>query len=132
VKSGVDEAMGANRPPQGSFSGKLMQINQRPQLMFTVSPSDNQPDATGVGADHVEDIANSRFGTTLCSFQMTWAAEFSRQAKSGQATRMYNFYNCVGHHPGGDGGAFAEHGTVTIKDVTQNRCGNANEPAREA
>src|SRR5271167_2853684 len=71
------------------------------------------------------------FGTTLCSSQMTWAAEFSRQAKSGQATRIYNFYNCVGHHPGRDGGAFAEHGTVTIKDVTQNRCWNANEPARE-
>ncbi|MGB3581739.1 MAG: hypothetical protein WBA40_11595 [Roseiarcus sp.] len=52
--------------------------------------------------------------------------------KSGQASKIYNFFDCKRHSPGGDQGATAEHGAVTVKDVTQNRCGNPNEPAREA
>lgn len=57
---------------------------------------------------------------------------YDRQVKSGQASKIYNFFDCKRHSPGGDQGATAEHGAVTVKDVTQNRCGNPNEPAREA
>lgn len=70
-------------------------------------------------------------GAAICSFQLAQAAEHSVQARSGQPTHIWNFYNCQTHNRTGDGGSFVEHGTVSVRDVTQNRCGNANEPARE-
>jgi hypothetical protein len=60
------------------------------------------------------------------------AMEFNTTARSGQPMLLYTFFDCRRHSPGGDGGAFAEHGAVTIKDVYQNRCGNPNEQARQA
>jgi hypothetical protein len=72
-------------------------------------------------------------GAALWSFQMTQASadEYDRQAKSGQASKIYTFFDCKRHSPAGDGGGNAEHGTVAVKDVIQNRCGNPNEPTRE-
>jgi hypothetical protein len=72
-------------------------------------------------------------GAALWSFQMTQASadEYDRQAKSGQASKIFTFFDCKRHSPGGDGGGNAEHGTVAVKDIIQNRCGNPNEPTRE-
>ena len=73
-------------------------------------------------------------GAALWSFQMAQASadQYDRHVRSGQPSKIYNFFDCKRHSPGGDGGATAEHGTVTVKDVTQNCCGNPNESAREA
>ncbi len=73
-------------------------------------------------------------GLVLGSFQLAQAAApvHSVQAKSGQLTHIWNFFLCTRSRvPAGANGFFVEHGTVTIKDVTQNRCGSANWPARE-
>jgi hypothetical protein len=71
----------------------------------------------------------------LCTIQATIAVatdlQFSAHAKSGEPTRVRTFFDCIRHSPGGGGGAFAEHGTVNVKFVTQKRCGNANEPTNE-
>ena len=53
-----------------------------------------------------------------------------REAQSGKPTRIFNFFDCTSHIPW-QGTAFVDHGTVTYKDVTQKRCGNPSEPARE-
>jgi hypothetical protein len=72
-------------------------------------------------------------GAALCAFQMAQASasEYDRHAKSGQASKIYTFFDCKRHSPEGDGGGTAEHGTVAVKDIIQNRCGNPNEPTRE-
>jgi hypothetical protein len=69
-------------------------------------------------------------GAALWSFQMAQASasEYDREAKSGQASNIFTFFDCKRHSPGGDGGGNAEHGTVAVKDIIQNRCGNPNEP----
>jgi hypothetical protein len=59
------------------------------------------------------------------------ADEYDRQARSGQPSKIYTFFDCKRHSPAGDRGANAEHGTVEVKDIIQNRCGNRNEPTRE-
>ena len=74
-------------------------------------------------------------GIAIFAVQPTTAyareSQFQAHAKSGEPTRIRTFYNCKRHLPGGGGGAFVEHGTVTVKYVIQNRCGNANEPTNE-
>ena len=58
-------------------------------------------------------------GAALWSFQMAQASasEYDRHAKSGQASKIYTFFDCKRHSPGGDGGGTAEHGTVAVKDI---------------
>ena len=58
------------------------------------------------------------------------ASEYSKQAKSGEKTLLYRFYDCTRHVPGGQAGATAANGTVTIEDTHLNKCGNPQEPAR--
>jgi hypothetical protein len=72
-------------------------------------------------------------GAALWSLQLAQASadEYDRQAKSGQASKLYTFFDCKRHSPSGDGGGMAEHGAVVVKDIIQNRCGNPNEPTRE-
>jgi hypothetical protein len=51
-------------------------------------------------------------------------------AKAGVPTLLFVWYDCVRHFPY-QGTAFVENGTLTYKDAVRNRCGGANEPARE-
>ena len=73
------------------------------------------------------------FSAVVWSLQTTptLAGEYSKHAKSGEATRIWSFYSCTTHAPSSPSGAFVEHGSVVYKDATIDRCGNANEPARE-
>jgi hypothetical protein len=48
----------------------------------------------------------------------------------GEPTRIFTFLNCMFHKPW-YGTAFVEHGSIAYKEVTQRRCGNADEPARD-
>jgi hypothetical protein len=72
-------------------------------------------------------------GLALSLLQATQASaiQVNTRAKSGQATLIGHLYSCSSHVPGGDGGNTVEHGSVTLKDVQINQCGNPNEPARE-
>jgi phosphate/sulfate permease len=54
----------------------------------------------------------------------------SKNAKSGEATRIWMFFNCNSHAPF-SGTGFVEHGTLSFKDAVSNKCGNASEPVRE-
>ena len=55
-----------------------------------------------------------------------------RTAAAGAPTHIWTFANCVGrtHYPF-SGTAFAEHGAVTFKESTANRCGIPNLIRRE-
>jgi hypothetical protein len=72
-------------------------------------------------------------GAGLCTFQIpkAWASEYNAHAKSGQTSLIGHLYSCSSHVPPGDGGYHVDHGTITLKDVTYNACGNPNEPTRE-
>jgi hypothetical protein len=59
-----------------------------------------------------------------------FGTNYQKEASSGKPTRIFTFFNCMLHKPW-YGTAFVEHGTVAYKQVTQKRCGNASEPARE-
>ncbi len=52
-------------------------------------------------------------------------------ARSGQLSRIWEFYDCKFHNPIGNTGSYGERGTVTVKFVPQNNCGNAQEPTKE-
>jgi hypothetical protein len=52
-------------------------------------------------------------------------------ARSGQLSRIWEFYDCKLHTPIGNTGSYGERGTVTVKFVPQNNCGNAQEPTNE-
>jgi hypothetical protein len=55
-----------------------------------------------------------------------------RNAASGVNTRVWLFANCIGRkHSPFMGTAFVEHGTVTYRETTTNRCGLAGVPTRE-
>ena len=77
------------------------------------------------------------FGVAICIIsipQPIFAARdftFESHAKSGVPSRIRTFFDCQRHSPGATGGGTAEHGTVVAKFVTQNRCGNPNEPTNE-
>jgi hypothetical protein len=58
------------------------------------------------------------------------SSTFDAKAKSGIPSRVKVFFNCTTHYPKTTG-AFADHGTVTLKEVTRKNCGNDNEPAVE-
>jgi hypothetical protein len=69
---------------------------------------------------------------SACQIAYAHSMQHYVSAISGQPTHIWNFFNCRTHFPMGTTGSFVEHGTVTVKELsTQNRCGNANEPARE-
>lgn len=55
----------------------------------------------------------------------------STHARSGQLSRIWTFYDCKLHSPIGNSGSYGERGTVTVKFVPQNNCGNAQEPTNE-
>src|SRR5271157_723700 len=49
---------------------------------------------------------------------------FTAHARSGQPSRIWNFYDCTTHSPVSEvAGAFVEHGSVSFKDTVGNRCG---------
>ncbi len=50
------------------------------------------------------------------------------EAKSGKPVLVGAFYDCRNHVPY-SGTAFVQHGTVTMKSLTINQCGNPKEPA---
>jgi hypothetical protein len=50
------------------------------------------------------------------------------EAKSGAAVLIGAFYDCKSHVPY-SGTAFVQHGKVTMKSLTINKCGNPREPA---
>jgi hypothetical protein len=57
--------------------------------------------------------------------------DFFVHAKSGTPKLIQVYFDCKNHLRFGDTGRFVEHGTITIKDAVQQRCGNANEPVKE-
>ena len=59
------------------------------------------------------------------------STQYDVHSKSGQASRIWIFYDCKRHNPTGANAGIADHGTVQLKDVVQNECGNPNEPTRE-
>ena len=67
----------------------------------------------------------------LCQASQAAGIGVNAKAKSGQPTLIGHLYSCTTHSPPGDAGASVEHGTVTLKDVQINQCGNPNEPAKE-
>src|ERR1700733_4549770 len=52
-------------------------------------------------------------------------------ARSGQLSRIWTFFDCRSHSPIGNTGSYGARGTVTIKFVPQNNCGNPQEPTNE-
>jgi len=52
-------------------------------------------------------------------------------ARSGQLSRIWTFFDCKLHSPIGNTGSYGARGTVSVKFVPQNNCGNANEPTNE-
>ena len=52
------------------------------------------------------------------------------ETKSGVPVMIGGFVDCISHTPY-DGGAFVQHGKVTMKRVTLNQCGNPKEPATQ-
>ena len=50
------------------------------------------------------------------------------EVRSGAAVLLGAFYDCRSHVPY-TGTAFVQHGKVTMKSLTLNRCGNPKEPA---
>jgi hypothetical protein len=50
------------------------------------------------------------------------------ETKSGVPVMIGGFVDCINHTPY-EGGAFVQHGKVTMKRITINQCGNPKEPA---
>jgi hypothetical protein len=69
-------------------------------------------------------------GLTCVSPQSAQARQVQKEAQSGKSTLLYTFFNCTSHRPSQQT-AFVAHGMLTYRELTQNRCANADEPARQ-
>ena len=68
----------------------------------------------------------------VCATAASYHTYVERSAQSGVATHVWTFANCIGRkHSPFMGTAFVEHGTVTYREISTNRCGLSNVPTRE-
>ena len=74
-------------------------------------------------------------GMAFCTMSATPASAsdivHNTHARSGQLSRIWTFFDCKLHSPIGNTGSYGARGTVSVKFVPQNNCGNANEPTNE-